>query len=72
MNIDFTRFAGGGFGGGSSSVEMLFTTTAANGVLKLQQYRANFSRRGGLGSREPTASTRWFDHVCRLYPEPLA
>jgi hypothetical protein len=32
-NIDFTLFAGGGFGGGFPSVETLFTAIAAKGVL---------------------------------------
>jgi len=33
VNIDFARFAGGGFGGGSFSVETLYTANAAKGVL---------------------------------------
>jgi hypothetical protein len=33
VNIDFAGFVGGGFGGGFPSVETLFTSTVAEGVL---------------------------------------
>jgi len=59
-------------GGGSSSVEALFTANAAKGVLQLQQYRANFSRRGGLGEQGAHRFSIGVDEIFSLYPGTLA